>query len=49
MCVTDYELRAGMVFGSPIGGLPFCQDSAKGGAVETGCSDFHDVIHYFII
>ena len=25
------------------------QDSAKGGAVETGCSDLHDVIHYLII
>ena len=25
------------------------QDSSKGGAVETGCSDVYDVIHSFII
>ena len=25
------------------------QDSSKGGAVETGCSDLYDVIYYFTI
>ena len=26
-------------------GLPMLQDSSKGGAVETGCSDLYDVIY----
>ena len=30
-------------------GRVFTQDSAKGGAVETGCSDLCGVIHYFDI
>ena len=25
------------------------QDSSKGGAVETGCSDLYNVIYYFVI
>ena len=24
---------------------PIAQDSSKGGAVETGCSDLHDIMH----
>ena len=30
-------------------GLAMIQDSSKGGAVETGCSDLYDVMHSFII
>ena len=54
-CIYIY-IYIGQVDG-PEGGahlLPLCrqlraghgrQDSAKGGAVETGCSDLYDVIH----
>ena len=44
----------GMVLKMPIVAMvpkiPFAgQDSSKGGAVETGCSDLYDVIYYCII
>ena len=32
-------------FARDLGGSRFDQDSSKGGAVETGCSDLYDVMY----
>ena len=43
-------MRRGVVYPVRVGvRYPGTQDSSKGGAVETGCSDLYDAIYYLIM
>ena len=45
MCAYHHALFVAVLFQSPPDVPPSLQDSSKGGAVETGCSDLYDVIY----